>query len=434
MHQGVWSCLPNHRASAVPRAVTGAATEKTSSDTGPNAIGSPEADPVVTAVAPTPRPLSLSGNPVLRTDSLDYHLPPDLLATAPAAERSEARLLVACRNRSAPQHQSIANLHEHLRPGDLLVVNTSRVVQARLLGFRTDTGGKVQMLYLRGTGNQWQAFVRTKRVKAGMTVLIKAREGPAAGNATLIEPLDASAGEAGAWRIESDAPIESILERAGLPPLPPYILTARRQRDEPELREDDPQRYQTVFADQLGSVAAPTAGLHLDEPALDRLREGGIGVERVVLHVGSGTFKPIEAEHIEHHPMHAETCSVPASTIEAIDRCRANGGRVFAVGTTTARALESYAQLRDLGEPLPEELDTSILIAPGHDWRWVDGLLTNFHLPRSTLLAMVSSLFGHDQTGLEHLLSLYAQAIEHRYRFYSFGDAMLITPEPSRST
>lgn len=221
MHQGVWSCLPNHRASAVPRAVTGAATEKTSSDTGPNAIGSPEADPVVTAVAPTPRPLSLSGNPVLRTDSLDYHLPPDLLATAPAAERSEARLLVACRNRSAPQHQSIANLHEHLRPGDLLVVNTSRVVQARLLGFRTDTGGKVQMLYLRGTGNQWQAFVRTKRVKAGMTVLIKAREGPAAGNATLIEPLDASAGEAGAWRIESDAPIESILERAGLPPLPP---------------------------------------------------------------------------------------------------------------------------------------------------------------------------------------------------------------------
>ncbi len=371
---------------------------------------------------------------MLRTDSLDYHLPPDLLATVPAAERSQARLLVACRDRSAPQHQAIANLHEHLRPGDLLVVNTSRVVQARLLGFRTDTGGKVQMLYLRGTETQWQAFVRTKRVKAGMTVLIKAREGPAAGNATLIEPLDPASGEAGAWRIESDTPIESILEHAGLPPLPPYILTARRQRDEPEQHEDDPDRYQTVFADQLGSVAAPTAGLHLDEPALERLREAGIGVERVVLHVGSGTFKPIEAEHIEGHPMHAETCSVPASTIEAIDRCRAQGGRVFAVGTTTARALESYAQLRDRGEPLPDQLDTSILIAPGHDWHWVDGLLTNFHLPRSTLLAMVASLFGKDQAGLEHLLSLYAQAIERRYRFYSFGDAMLITPEPSRST
>ncbi len=365
---------------------------------------------------------------MLRTDDLSYELPADLVATTPAPERQQARLMLCSRTLTPPSHHTIADLPDHLAAGDLLVLNTSKVVQARLLGFRTDTGGKVQMLYLRGTGTRWEAFVRTKRVRPGIEVMIKASQSPAAGLAKLIKPLDAASGEGGAWQIESDTPIEQILDRAGLPPLPPYILQARKHRDEPETRDDDADRYQTVYASRPGSVAAPTAGLHLDDDALTRLKSKGITIAHLTLHVGSGTFRPVEAEHLHDHPMHAETCSVPAATIEAIQQCKAQGGRVFAVGTTTARALEAAAEHIDTAGHLPDTFETSILIAPGHPWRFVDGLLTNFHLPRSTLLAMVSSLFGKDRAAVDHLLKLYAEAIDRRYRFYSYGDAMLITP------
>ncbi len=376
---------------------------------------------------------------MLRTDKLDYRLPPELIATTPAPKRTLAKLMVCNQDRSKPSppaHRHVSDLPKLLEAGDLLVLNTSKVVQARMLGARSDTGGKVQMLYLRGTGQHWQAFVRAKRVRPGTIIALDSAKGRSDElTVELVEPLDPSLGEPGAWKIRSQLPIESILDRAGRPPLPPYILSARRNRHEPEQRDDDQERYQTVFAEQAGSVAAPTAGLHLSDELLDDLRAAGVQRAEVVLHVGSGTFKPIEAEHVEEHPMHAETCSVSQSTIDAISECRTRGGRVIAVGTTAARALESYAQL-PMGE-CPAQLDTSILIAPGYRWRWVDGLMTNFHLPRSTLLAMVASLFtdtdaddaGDDSQGVHTLLKLYAEAIECRYRFYSYGDAMLVLPQ-----
>jgi S-adenosylmethionine:tRNA ribosyltransferase-isomerase len=216
------------------------------------------------------------------------------------------------------------------------------------------------------------------------------------------------------------------------PPLPPYILSARKASGHEADAERDAQRYQTVYADEPGSVAAPTAGLHFTPELLAALTSGGVGRTDVLLHVGSGTFKPVEAGVVEDHDMHAERCVMHERAVEAVRATREARGRVLAVGTTSARTLESYAAETERSGAVPSALDTRLLITPGYRWRWADGLLTNFHLPRSTLLAMVSSLFVRDGedpgVGVPRLLAHYAHAIESGYRFYSFGDAMLVLP------
>lgn len=389
----------------------------------------------------TRRIASPTGEGVLPTNALDYHLPGELIATQPPLQREDARLLVCHTTSGQRTHTTVRELPEFLRPNDLLIMNRSRVVPARLNGVRTDTAGKVQMLYLRGSGTTWEALVRARRLKPGMPVEIGAQDSQdpsPVGTVELLHRLSEhdDAAEAGAWSVRSSVPVETLLEKAGLPPLPPYILAARQLKGEDKDRQDDLERYQTVYAAEPGSVAAPTAGLHLTQPLLERVRSGGVRTAEVVLHVGTGTFKPVESEHLEQHPMHIERCTVSPEVIDAIHRCRASGGRVIAVGTTTARALESYAALgldNDLSDgmsatPCPATLETNILITPGHTWRWVDGLLTNFHLPRSTLLAMVASLFAPDRSGVDLLLGVYEEAIAHRYRFYSYGDAMLVLP------
>jgi len=365
---------------------------------------------------------------VLRTDELDYDLPKELIATAPADRRDEARLLVI--SRSDPgrlEHRRAGELAGLLAPGDLLVFNRSRVTPARLVGRREDTGGRVQGLYL-GPGARtgtWRALIKARRFRAGAAIRVHDREGEPSD--VVLRLVERDPVEAGAWIVEVESGggegDEAILARVGRAPLPPYILAARRAAGETTDRPEDLDRYQTVYAAEPGSVAAPTAGLHFTPELLARLDAAGIARTDVTLHVGTGTFKPVETETVEGHEMHAEWCSMSPEAIEAVMRARDAGRRVIPVGTTAARTLESYAALPP-GER-PDSMWTDLLITPGYGWRWCDGLLTNFHLPRSTLLAMVASLLPE---GPSRLLGVYAEGIRERYRFYSYGDAMLILP------
>ncbi|MCB9845013.1 MAG: tRNA preQ1(34) S-adenosylmethionine ribosyltransferase-isomerase QueA [Phycisphaeraceae bacterium] len=363
---------------------------------------------------------------MLRTDALDYDLPTDLIATHPAVPRESARLLVV--RRSVPdsiQDRQVSDLPDLLLRDDLLVVNRSRVLPARFVGRRTDTRGGVQGLFLseeREAGT-WEVMLKARRFRAGAVVEVFDRHGlPSDVRLTLMEP---SVAEPGAWvvAVSPTDGAETVLSRVGLAPLPPYILAARRNREEACDDAADRGQYQTVYAREAGSIAAPTAGLHFTEPVLEAVRSHGVEVRGVVLHVGTGTFRPVESEVIEDHPMHEEWCSMDRETIDAV-RDRASGvrpGRVIAVGTTAARTLETYAS----GRGTPHPIRTRLLITPGYRLRWTHGLLTNFHLPRSTLLAMVAALFPG---GVKDVLGIYRHAIDRRYRFYSFGDAMLILP------
>jgi len=365
----------------------------------------------------------------LRIEELDYDLPAELIATTPAEPREAARLLVVSRSDpSRLEHRRVWDLPGLLGPGDLMVFNTSRVVPARFEGVRLDTGGRVRGLILEADPRDpsvCSAMLRSRRFRAGAPVELENAGGERTGVVlTLIEP-DPS--EGGAWRCRCEKggkPIGAFdaMEIAGRTPLPPYILSARKSRHEAIEAEGDRERYQTVYADPAasGSVAAPTAGLHFTDDLLSQLADRGVGRADTVLHVGTGTFKPVETEVLEDHPMHTERCSM-GDAGGAIEQARKTGGRVIAVGTTTARTLESFAPL---AEP-PEWLATDLLIAPGHAWRAADGLMTNFHLPRSTLLALVASLFPE---GAPRLLEIYAEAVGAGYRFYSYGDAMLVLP------
>ena len=327
------------------------------------------------------------------TSDLDYELPEDLIAQAPAEPRDASRLMVLDDAAGTIEHRTFRELPIFLRPGDALVLNETKVLPARLKA-RKPTGGEVELLFLRDLGpdrnNTWEVLARpAKRLKAGLRLL--------AGDATL--DLVENLGE-GRWSV-SAPDVPGLLERHGRMPLPPYI----------EATEEAEARYQTVYAKEPGSAAAPTAGFHFTEEVLDEAERAGAAVARVTLHVGTGTFLPVRTQRLEDHRMHAERYKVP----EAAARAMEGAERVVAAGTTVARTLETWAST---GEGSGE---SRLFVYPGYRWRAVDALLTNFHLPRSTLLAMVMSFGGEDP-----VREAYRIAVEERYRFYSFGDAMLV--------
>lgn len=345
----------------------------------------------------------------MRTDDFDYDLPPELIAQEPPPSREDARLLVLDRASGAIQHRGIADLPDLLQPGDLLVVNDTRVIPARLFA-RRSTGGRVEVFLLAPAASQgtWTALVRAGgSIQPGEDLEVEG-----AGDAVrLVERTGP-----GTWLVGArDGDLAALMERAGRMPLPPYI---RRAAADPRDALDR-ERYQTVFARAPGAVAAPTAGLHLTDALLARLAARGVARASVTLHVGLGTFKPIESDTVEGHVMHEEPYEVPAETAAAIARTRAAGGRVVAVGTTSVRTLEAAAGPD--GVPKAGAGATSLFISPGYRFKTVDALLTNFHLPRSTLVVLVSAFAGR-----ERVLAAYREAAVRRYRFYSYGDAMLI--------
>jgi S-adenosylmethionine:tRNA ribosyltransferase-isomerase len=341
----------------------------------------------------------------LKKSDFDFDLPPELIAQAPLPERSASRLLVLDVAARSRQDRMFRELPGFLRPGDLLVFNDTRVLPARLYG-RKDTGGAVEILIERVTGAH-EAVVQlgvSKKPKEGGRIEL------ADGSHAIVLGRDEGFFR---LRFESPEPLERLLLKLGEMPLPPYI---ERHAD-----ASDMERYQTVYAREPGAVAAPTAGLHFDEALLAALRERGVGFGYVTLHVGAGTFQPVRADDISQHHMHSEWLNVGAGLVEQIRRTRAAGGRVIAVGTTVVRALESATVE---GELHPFAGETRIFIFPGYRITSIDGLVTNFHLPQSTLLMLVSALAGR-----EFMLDAYRHAVERRYRFFSYGDAMLILPQ-----
>ena len=337
----------------------------------------------------------------------DFHfdLPPELIAQFPLAQRSASRLLVVPNDQDNFIDKTVRDLPEFLRSGDLLIFNDTRVIPARLYG-QKESGGRVEILLERITsGHEVRAQIgASKSPKADSKIILD--------DSTVITVLGRD-GEFYRLRFDTTEPLEKILLRAGRMPLPPYI-----QRDA-DITDD--VRYQTVFAKQPGAVAAPTAGLHFDEDLLADIKAKGVEFGHITLHVGAGTFQPMRAENILEHTMHREWLNVGAELCLQIVKTRAHGGRVIAVGTTVVRALETA--YRD-GEVRPYADDTQIFIFPGVKVKSVDAMITNFHLPESTLMMMVSAFSGR-----ERILSAYQHAIEQRYRFFSYGDAMLLYPQ-----
>lgn len=339
----------------------------------------------------------------MKKSDFHYDLPPELIAQAPLAERSASRLLVVPAD-GAFEDRQVRDLVDYLRPGDLLVFNDTRVIPARLFG-QKQTGGRVEILL--------------ERLLGGHEVLaqVGASKTPKPGNritldeGTVIEVLGRE-GEFHRLRFLTDEPLEKVLLRAGRLPLPPYI--------EREPGADDAERYQTVFARHTGAVAAPTAGLHFDQALLAALEARGVRIGHVTLHVGAGTFQPMRVESVHEHRMHSEWLNVGAELCQQVAQARAAGARVVAVGTTVVRALETAARE---GELRPYAGETNIFLFPGKRIRTVDAMLTNFHLPESTLMMLVSAFAGR-----ERILSAYAHAVRERYRFFSYGDAMLLFP------
>jgi S-adenosylmethionine:tRNA ribosyltransferase-isomerase len=338
----------------------------------------------------------------MRLNDLDYDLPEDLIAQEPIENRADARLLVLNRRSGQIDHSRFYKLGRHLRDGDLLILNDTRVFPARLKT-RKETGGTVELLLVRPAeepAGAWIALARTHRpLREGLRLLLD--DGHAlrvVGHARPGRPLLIS---------DDGTPIETMLTEAGVPALPHYI---RRPPGPEDLTE-----YQTVYAEKLGAVAAPTAGLHFTDDLLARLFDAGIRSARLTLHIGPGTFTPVRAPQVEGHSMEAEWYTIPPSTIEAIEFTRRIGGRVITVGTSSTRALESYAITNDT------EGFTGLFIFPGFRFKLTDAMITNFHMPRTTVLALVMALAGRD-----HILAAYRDAIRHRYRFLSYGDAMLI--------
>lgn len=342
----------------------------------------------------------------MKTAEFDYELLPELIAQTPVEPRDASRLMVVNRRTGEITHRHFFDLPEFLSPGDLLIYNESRVIPARLFA-RKPTGGKVELLLLRQrTGNVWEVLVKGKRVQSGARLTLL--DGPD-GQPTGVETEVVEGGERGMRVLAFDHPVLPLAKQVGVTPLPPYI----------HVPLTDVERYQTIYARTPGSAAAPTAGLHFTPGLLQRLEEMGIQSAFVTLHIGLDTFRPVSEEYIEDHRMHTEHCSLRPEMAEKVNRAKRSGYRVVAVGTTSVRVLESAALQAQTVQPF--EGATDLFIYPGCKFRAVDTLITNFHLPRSTLLMLVSAFAGK-----ELLDRAYAEAIQERYRFYSFGDAMLI--------
>ena len=341
----------------------------------------------------------------MKTSDFDYELPEELIAQTPVEPRDQSRLLVYRRKDQSIEHKHFFDIIDYLNPGDALVINETRVIPARLLGVKEDTGVPVEVLLLRRLSTaEWEALVRPgRRLKPGTRCVF--------GDGLLACEILGNVEEIGGRTVRFiyDGVFEEILDRLGEMPLPPYIHEKLKDRD----------RYQTVYAKQDGSAAAPTAGLHFTPALLDRIRQKGITVVPVLLHVGLGTFRPVKVEDAEKHVMHSEFCRVTQEAADILNRIRAAGGRIVCVGTTSVRTLETFS--REDGTIVPGAGDTAIFIYPGVKLKAVDALITNFHLPQSTLLMLVSALMGREEA-----LRVYRTAVEERYRFFSFGDAMFI--------
>lgn len=340
----------------------------------------------------------------MNVEDFDYELPEELIAQDPIADRSSSRLLILNKETGEIRHSVFREIVRELRPGDCLVINNTRVIPARLLGVREETGAAVEVLLLRRLeGDTWETLVKPGKKSRPGTVL---SFGDGLLKGTVEEILEEGNRKI---RFSYQGILEEILDRLGEMPLPPYI----------KHRLEDKNRYQTVYAKYDGSAAAPTAGLHFTRELLDQIREMGVEVAEITLHVGLGTFRPVKVEKVEEHHMHSEFYLVDEATAEKINRVRRQGGRIIAVGTTSCRTLESAST----GDGVLHGGSgwTDIFIYPGYRFKIVDALTTNFHLPKSTLMMLVSALAGRD-----HIMAAYREAVEERYRFFSFGDAMFI--------
>lgn len=357
----------------------------------------------------------------MQTADFDFVLPAELIAQHPAARRDQSRLMVLRRDSSAVQHHKFPELLNFLQSGDVLVLNNSRVIPARLRGANTKTGGEFEILLLEeNASNDWWVMMKPgKRARIGTKIGVRNLKSETQN----IEATVIAVNEEGHRRLKFSGVenIFGVLNEIGEMPLPPYI-----QRADKRFSEEDHERYQTVFAKTAGSIAAPTAGLHFTPELLRQICERGVEVHFVTLHVGLGTFVPVKAQTLEAHKMHEERFEVSEATARAVNLAKVEGRRVIAVGTTTMRVLESVAARND-GKINAGAARTSIFIYPPFDFKVVDALLTNFHLPCSTLLMLVSAFAAPRETrGRERMLSAYAEAIRERYRFFSYGDAMLI--------
>ena len=343
-------------------------------------------------------------------DDYDYHLPRERIAQRPLPCRSDARLLVVDRRQGRWEHSHVRNLLEFLDPADCLVLNDTRVVPARLVGFRTLTSGRWAGLFLAADdGGGWQVLSKTRgKLAAGETITLVDRQHDPVCRLALLSQLPD-----GQWLARPDTGESTLelLERIGRVPLPPYIRDG-------EMVDADRENYQTVFAQKPGAVAAPTAGLHFTNDLLNRVRDHGVQIEYVTLHVGLGTFRPVSVQRLSDHQMHSEWASLDADTAKRLNRARADGGRLVAVGTTVVRTLETIATH---GPLRAWQGETDLFIRPPYQFRAVDALMTNFHLPKSTLLVLVRTFGGDDL-----IRRAYEEAIREQYRFFSYGDAMLI--------
>ncbi len=348
----------------------------------------------------------------MKTDKLQFDLPPELIAQKPGDTRSSSRLLVLGRINGDTLDGRFDRIGDFLSPGDCLVLNDTKVLQARFFG-RRPTGGKVEGLFLAESQiGTWQVLLKAARkVKPGDLFYLKDKAKKDFCRAVVLEKATDGTCR---LKIETNEDAEAILDNIGFPPLPPYI----KRDDDRAAAAIDRLRYQTVYARAPGAVAAPTAGLHFTQPLIERLQQAGVCLAYITLHVGAGTFKPITAENLEDHQMHQERFSIDKENARVINAAKDKGGRIIAVGTTSTRVLETVASNSRIQAARGE---TMLFIKPGYKFKMIDAMITNFHLPKSSLLALVATF-----AGLENILAAYNHAIEQRYRFYSYGDAMLI--------
>ena len=341
----------------------------------------------------------------MKLEEFDFYLPEELIAQAPLLKRDTSKLLTINRKENTYEHKVFSDIIDYFNPGDTLVLNNTRVMPARLYGQKKDTGAAIEVLLLKNKEhNTWECLVKpAKRIKVGSIVSF----GDGIMEAECVKVLDDGFRY---FEFKYEGIFQERLDELGTMPLPPYIKE----------RLTDKERYQTVYSKEVGSSAAPTAGLHFTNELLDKIKQKGVNIVYLTLHVGLGTFRPVSVENIEDHDMHSEYYTLDEETANVINETKKNGGRVFSVGTTSTRTLETIARDND-GEIVPASGWTNIFIYPGFEFKCVDGLITNFHLPKSSLIMLVSAFYNR-----EKVLELYKIAVENKYRFFSFGDAMII--------